>query len=106
VIWFVLGAAISAELAGTLSMRASDGFTRLPWVALTGIGYLVSFTLLAQVLKMGMPVGIAYGIWAAVGVAITAVAGRLIWDDPLTWTMALGIALIMGGVLLVELGAH
>jgi small multidrug resistance pump len=75
-------------------------------VALTGLGYLVSFTLLAQVLKMGMPVGIAYGIWAAVGVAVTAVAGRLIWDDPLTWTMALGIALIMGGVLLVEPGAH
>jgi small multidrug resistance pump len=104
--WLVLGAAIAAELVGTLAMRASEGFTRLPWLAVTAIGYVVAFVLLAQVLKLGMPVGIAYGIWSGVGVAITAVAGRVIWDDPLTLTMAVGIALIIGGVLLVETGSH
>ena len=104
--WLLLMGAIAAELVGTLSLRASDGLTRLPWVAATVIGYVISFVLLAQVLKLGLPVGIAYGIWAALGVAITAVAGRLIWDDPLTVTMGLGIVLIIGGVLLVETGAH
>jgi small multidrug resistance pump len=104
--WLALGAAIAAELVGTLAMRASEGFTRLPWLAVTTVGYVVAFVLLAQVLKLGMPVGIAYGIWAGVGVAITAIAGKVIWDDPLTLTMALGIALIIGGVLLVETGAH
>lgn len=104
--WLLLMVAIAAELVGTLSLRASDGLTRLPWVGVTVVAYILSFALLAQVLRLGMPVGIAYGIWAGLGVAITAVAGRLIWDDPLTWTMALGIALIIGGVLLVETGSH
>lgn len=104
--WLLLMGAIAAELVGTLSMRASDGLARLPWVGATVVGYVIAFALLAQVLKLGMPVGIAYGIWAALGVAITAVAGRLIWDDPLTPIMALGIALIIGGVLLVETGSH
>jgi len=104
--WLLLLAAIAAELIGTLSLRASEGLTRLPWLAATVVGYIVAFALLAQVLKLGMPVGIAYGIWAGLGVAITAVAGRLIWDDPLTWAMALGIAMIIGGVLLVETGSH
>lgn len=104
--WILLSIAIVSEVAGTLSMRASEGLTRLPWLGATVVGYLVAFSLLAQVLKLGMPVGIAYGVWAAIGIAATAVLGHLIWDDPLTWMMALGIALIIGGVLLVETGAH
>lgn len=105
-VWLLLFLAIIAELVGTLSLRASEGLTRLPWLGATSVAYIVSFGLLAQVLRLGMPVGIAYGIWSGLGVAITAVAGKLIWNDPLTWTMGLGIALIIGGVLLVETGAH
>ncbi|CAN5783913.1 multidrug efflux SMR transporter [soil metagenome] len=105
-IWLILGGAILCEVSGTLAMRASEGFTRLGWLGVTLVGYLISFTLLAQVLKMGMPVGIAYGIWAACGVALTAVAGKVLWDDPLTPVMGVGIVLIIGGVLLVELGSH
>jgi small multidrug resistance pump len=103
--WILLSGAIVTEVAGTLAMRASDGFTRLPWLAATVVGYAIAFVLLAQVLKLGMPVGVAYGVWAAVGVALTAVAGRLIWDDPFTVTMGVGIVLIMAGVVLVETGA-
>lgn len=103
--WILLSGAIVTEVAGTLAMRASDGFTRLPWLAATVVGYVIAFALLAQVLKLGMPVGVAYGVWAAVGVALTAVAGRLIWDDPFTVTMGVGIVLIMAGVVLVETGA-
>lgn len=100
----MLGLAIVSEVAGTLSLRASAGLTRLPWAIATLTGYLVAFTLLARVLKMGMPVGVAYGVWAATGVALTAVAGRLLWSDPLTPSMVVGIILIGSGVLLVELG--
>jgi small multidrug resistance pump len=105
VIWLLLGLAIISEVAGTLSLRASDGFSRLPWAAATLTGYLIAFVLLARVLKLGMPVGVAYGIWAAIGVALTAFAGRILWGDPLTPVMGLGIALIAGGVLLVEFGS-
>jgi small multidrug resistance pump len=52
-----------------------------------------------------MPIGIAYGIWAAAGVALTAVLSKFLFKDPLTRLMSLGIILIIGGVLLIELGA-
>jgi len=51
---------------------------------------------------MGMPVGIAYGIWSACGVALIAVVARFLFQEPLTWVMALGIALIVAGVLTIE----
>jgi small multidrug resistance pump len=104
--WVLLGLAIASEVAGTLSLRASDGFSRVPWAAATLAGYVIAFALLAQVLKLGMPVGVAYGIWAAIGVALTAFAGRILWGDPLTPMMGVGITLIVGGVLLVELGSN
>ncbi len=53
-----------------------------------------------------MALGVAYGIWAASGVALTAILARVIFHEPLTRTMALGILLIAVGVLTVELGAN
>ena len=53
-----------------------------------------------------MPVGVAYGIWSASGVALTAVLAALVFRDPLTVRIGLGIAAVIGGVLLVELGSH
>jgi len=54
-------------------------------------------------LSMGMPVGVAYGIWTACGVALVAVVARFLFQEPLTWVMALGIALIVAGVLTIEM---
>ena len=105
-IWVLLGSAIISEVAGTLALRASEGLSRPHWAAATLTGYLIAFALLAQVLKLGMPVGVAYGIWAAAGVALTAVAGRLLWADPLTPAMGIGIVLIVAGVLFVEVGSQ
>lgn len=102
--WFLLALAILLEVTGTLSLRASEGFTKLGYSLLVALGYLGAFVALSMVLRRGMPVGVAYGIWAAAGVALVAVLGRLFFDDPLTPLMGVGIALIIGGVLLVELG--
>ena len=49
--------------------------------------------------------GVGLGIWAACGVALTAILSKLLFDEPFSWIMAAGIALVVGGVLLVELGA-
>ena len=62
-------------------------------------------TEIVVVLGQGVALGVAYGIWAAAGVAITAIISRLFFKEPLTWIMGLGIALIVGGVLLIEIGA-
>lgn len=103
--WVLLLGSIAAEVAGTLSLRASDGLRRRRWIAPIALLYLVAFTLLGLALSTGMSVGIAYGIWTAVGVAATAILAHRIWGDPLTGLMALGIAFVVGGVLLVEIGS-
>ncbi|WP_375386602.1 DMT family transporter [uncultured Microbacterium sp.] len=102
--WLLLAGAIVVEVTATLSLRAATHGSRL-WYIVVGIGYVAAFGLLSLTLKTGIPLGVAYGIWAATGVALTAVASRLIFKEPLTWIMAVGIALIMGGVLLIEVGA-
>jgi small multidrug resistance pump len=66
-------------------------------------GYLAAFYLLWLALSLGMPVGIAYGVWTACGVALVAVVARLLFAEPLTWVMALGIALIVAGALTIEM---
>ena len=50
-----------------------------------------------------MPVGIAYGVWTACGVALVAVIARYLFSEPLTWVMVLGIGLIVAGVLTIEM---
>lgn len=100
--WLFLAGAILFEVVGTLALRASEGFTRLGPAALVVVGYVASFVLLAVVLQRGMPVGIAYAVWAGVGTAVVAVIGRLMFDDPLTALSGLGIVLIIVGVVLVE----
>ena len=101
--WWALACAILIEVAATLSLRASDGFRRKAWIAPVIAGYLASFYLLWLSLSMGMPVGIAYGIWTACGVALVAVVARFLFHEPLTWVMGAGIALIVGGVLTIEM---
>ncbi|NLU83641.1 multidrug efflux SMR transporter [Rhodococcus sp. HNM0569] len=104
--WVFLIGAILFEVSGTLAMRASEGFRKKAWVAPVAVSYLVAFACLAASLGQGMPVGIAYGIWAAAGVALTAVLARILFRDPLTWVMGLGIVVIMAGVLVIETAAQ
>ena len=101
--WLTLAGGIILEVGATLAMRASDGFRKRAWIIPVVIGYVASFTLVSMTLSMGMPVGIAYGVWSACGVAMVAVLGRLLFDEPLTPRMVAGIALIIGGVLTIEL---
>jgi small multidrug resistance pump len=103
--WLLLAGAIVTEVMATLSLRASEGGRKKWWLVPVVAGYGAAFTLLASTLSAGMAVGVAYGVWAASGVALTAIAGRYLFREPLTWVMGAGIALIIGGVLLIEIGA-
>ena len=102
--WVLLAAAIGSEVAGTLALRASDGLTKLVPSIIVVAGYLASFGLLALVLKT-LPVGIVYAIWAAVGVALVAVLGKLMFNDPVPPIAMVGMVLIVAGVVLVSLSA-
>lgn len=102
----LLAAAIAAEVAGTTAMKYSEGFTRL-WPSLgTVVGYLIAFTLLAQTLKT-LSVGTAYAIWAGVGTAAVALIGILFLGESSGLVKIAGIALIVVGVVVLNLGgAH
>ncbi|MEZ0492786.1 multidrug efflux SMR transporter [Kineococcus sp. TBRC 1896] len=104
--WLLLAGAVVFEVAATAVLRVSDGGRRRRWLPVVAGGYLVSFGFLSFALRAGMPVGIAYGVWSAVGIALTALLSRAVFGDPLTRTTALGLALIAAGVVLVELGAR
>jgi small multidrug resistance pump len=102
--WLFLSGAILLEVAAALSMQAA--VLDAGWYALVVIGYLGAFVLLVQVLKAGMAVGVAYGIWGASGVALTAILAAILFGQALTGVMILGLVLIVGGVLLVEIGSQ
>lgn len=103
--WVVLFSAIGIEVCATLALRASDGFRRKAWIAPVVLGYLASFYLLWLTLSLGLPVGIAYGIWTACGVALVAVVARYLFGDPLSVKMLIGIGFIVAGVLVIELAS-
>ena len=102
--WLVLTAAIASEVAATLALKAA--LDHPAWYALVVAGYVAAFALLAAGLRLGLKIGVAYGIWGAGGVTVTAVLSALLYGEPLTALMGLGIALIIAGVLTVEFGAQ
>jgi small multidrug resistance pump len=102
--WALLAGAIASEVAATLALRASQDHGA--WLVLVVVGYFSAFVLLTSVIRTGMAIGVAYGIWGATGTAATAVLAASIFGDRFTWPIAAGIALIIAGVLLVEFGSH
>ncbi|MFI7671924.1 DMT family transporter [Nocardia sp. NPDC049526] len=103
----LLALAIASEITATVSLKISDGFTKLVPSIIVVIGYSAAFFFLSRALKRGMPIGVAYGIWSAVGVAAIAVIGVLFLDERLSLIQVGGIALVILGVLALELGgAH
>ncbi|MEJ2869941.1 SMR family transporter [Actinomycetospora sp. OC33-EN08] len=102
--WVWLAVAIVAEVAATVSLKVSEGFSRLIPSVVVVVGYGVAFFSLSQALSRGLPVGVAYGIWAATGVAAIAVIGALFLGESLTWVQVGGIGLVIAGVLALELG--
>src|SRR5699024_3340041 len=77
--WLMLFGAICAEVTGTMALRAT--VDSAAWLPLVPAAYLVCFLLLGLVLRTGMPIGVAYGIWGAAGVSLTAVLGAVLFDE-------------------------
>lgn len=98
--WIYLALAILFEVAGTTALKAAEGFTRpLPVIAVV-LGYLAAFFFLGLSLK-SLPVGVAYAIWAALGMVLIAISGWLVFGERLdTWAIV-GILLIVGGVIII-----
>lgn len=102
--YILLAGAIVSEVAGTLSLKSSEGFSRFGPAVLVVVGYGASFILLGLALNRGLPVGAGYAIWAATGTTLVAVAGVLLFGEKFTRMGVLGIVAIIVGVVLLQLG--
>jgi small multidrug resistance pump len=95
--WFFLAGAIALEVAGTTSMKLSEGFTKLVPSVLLFVFYAASFVALTLALKK-IEVSVAYAVWSGVGTALIAAIGILYFREAATVLKFISILLIIVGV--------
>jgi len=100
--YLYLAFAIVAEVIGTSFIKASDGFTKLVPSVVVLVSYLISFYLLSLVLRT-IPVGIAYAIWAGLGIVLVTIVAAIVYKQIPDIASIIGITLIISGVLVIHL---
>ncbi len=96
-----LAIAIIAEVIATSARKASEEFTRLLPSFLVVLGYCVAFYLLTQVIK-SIPVGIAYALWAGLGIILVALVSAIIYKQVPDLPAIVGLLLIVAGVVIIN----
>ncbi len=103
--WLLLLAAVFMEVIGTTALKLSNGFTR-PWpIVAVVLGYGFAFMALGLVLKR-MEVSVAYAVWAGLGTALVALVGVIWFGEAMNWVKAGSLALIIIGLIGLNLGAR
>lgn len=101
--WALLFSAIAIEIMGTTCLKLSDGFSNWPYAVAFVVANVLCLSALTLALKE-LPLGLSYGIWGGVGTIGVAIVGAIIWFDPFTPLMGLGILAILIGTVLVNMG--
>ncbi|GAA6201080.1 SMR family transporter [Aquicoccus sp. SU-CL01552] len=94
--------AVAAETVGTTALQASQQFSRLMPSLLAVAGYAVAFYFLALTLRI-MPVGIVYAMWSGLGIVFIALIGFVAFGQRLDLPALLGLAMIIGGIAVINL---
>jgi len=102
--WLALAGAIALEIAGTVSMKMSRGFTHALPSVLLFVFYGLSFGLMTVVVKR-IDVSVSYAIWSGVGTATIALIGVGWFRESLTVVQIASIVLIIAGVIGLRAGA-
>ena len=103
--YLFLALAIVSEVIATSFLKLTSGEKSVWWAyPIVIVGYVASFVMLSLTLRQGVPLGIAYAIWAGVGVVAVAIISWLVFHETLTWQQILGMVLVAGGVVLLEAG--
>ncbi|WP_373387195.1 multidrug efflux SMR transporter [Pseudomonas alcaligenes] len=100
--YLYLAIAIVAEVIATTALKAAEGLSKPLPLALVVIGYGIAFWMLSLVMK-SIPVGVTYAIWSGLGIVLISIASLLLYDQKLDLAALLGIALIIAGVLVIQL---
>lgn len=100
--WIFLCVAIIAEVIATSALKISEGFSKPIASVIVVLGFIIAFYCLSLTLKT-IPVGIAYAIWSGVGIVLVTIIAWIVFDQKLDVWGIIGIALIMSGVLVLNL---
>ena len=100
--WIFLCVAIIAEVIATSALKSSEGFSKPIASVIVVLGFIIAFYCLSLTLKT-IPVGIAYAIWSGVGIVLVTIIAWIVFDQKLDVWGIIGIALIMSGVLVLNL---
>jgi small multidrug resistance pump len=105
--YLYLAIAIVSEVVATSFLKLTSGERAVWWAyPIVAVGYLLSFWMLSLTLSAKVPLGIAYAIWAGAGVVLVAVVSWLVFKESLTLVQIIGMGLVIGGVVMLELGAR
>ncbi len=100
--YLFLGIAIASEVIATTSMKAIDGLNKPLPLVLVIVGYAISFWMLTLVVRT-IPVGVAYAVWAGLGIVLVSIAATFIYEQKLDLPAMLGMGLIVAGVVVIQL---
>ena len=100
--YLFLGIAIAAEVVATTSMKVLDGFNKPLPLILVVCGYGLSLWRLSLVVKTS-PIGVAYAVWSGMGNVLVSIAALFLYQQKLDWPAILGMSLIVGGVVVMQL---
>jgi small multidrug resistance pump len=100
--YLFLAVSIIGELIGTSMLKASEGFTKLYPTLFTIVAFIISFFFISLALKT-LPLNMTYAIWSGVGAVATALISVLIWKEKINTGGIIGIALIVIGVVVLNL---
>ena len=102
--WLLLLLAIGSEITGTALLKLSEGLTRPGPTALLLAAYACAIALVSRVVTV-IPLGITYALWSGIGTIAVALIGALFYRQVLNQSQLVGVALIVAGVVIVNLGA-
>lgn len=99
--YIFLAFAILCESVATSFLKASESFTKPLQTIIFVVTMSASFYLLTHAIKV-IPIGIAYAIWSAVGIVLISLIGYFVYKQALDLPAILGIALIVIGVIVIN----
>ena len=100
--YLYLAVAICCEVVATSALKQTDGFTRLLPSLVTIAGYGLAFYFLSLPIRT-IPVGVVYALWSGTGIVLIAAIGYFVYGQRLDPAALTGLALIVAGVLIVNL---
>ncbi len=102
--WFILLLAGILEVCWAIGLKYTDGFSRFWPSVVTVIAILASLWLLGIAVKT-IPVGTAYTVWVGIGAVGTAILGILLFNEAVSVTRLISLALIIAGLIGLKLSA-